>query len=95
LAVGSQPWGRVASFPLPPKELLSVQRSSRAFATAAVVAGLGGLAAVALGAQPARRGATTVRALPPLVVTRTVTDVHTVTRVRRDLPPLTNGQGGG
>ncbi len=72
-----------------------MQRSSRAFATAAVVAGLGGLAAVALGSQPARRGVTTVRPLPPRVVTRTVTDVHTVTRVRRDLPPLPGEHGSG
>ena len=69
-----------------------MQRSSRAIATAAVVAALGGLAAIALGAQ-ARPAVTTVRALPPLVVTRTVTDVHTVTRVRRDLPPLQGGSG--
>jgi len=71
-----------------------VQRSSKAIATTAVVAGLGGLAAIALGAQPARRAATTVRPLPPRIVTQTVTDVHTVTRIRRDLPPLPAGSGG-
>jgi hypothetical protein len=65
-----------------------VQRSSRAFATAAVVAGLGGLAAIALGSQPDRRGTAAKTALTPLRVVRTQTEVHTITRVRRDLPPI-------
>jgi hypothetical protein len=65
-----------------------VQRSSRALASAAVVAGLGGLTAIALGSQPDRHGATTKTALTPLRVVRTQVEVHTITRVRRDLPPL-------
>ncbi len=71
-----------------------MQRSSRALATAAVVAGLGALAAIALGSQPGRRRATAAIAPTPRVVVRTQTDVHTVTRVERDLPPLpgTNGR---
>jgi len=65
-----------------------MQRStSRALASAAVVAGLGGLAAIALGSQPGRRRATATT-LTPRVVVRTQTDVHTITRVKRDLPPL-------
>lgn len=66
-----------------------MQRSSRAVASAAVVAGLGGLAAIALGSQPGRRRVVTVT---PRVVVRTQTDVHTITRVKRDLPPLTSPQ---
>ncbi len=65
-----------------------MQRSSRALASAAVVAGLGGLTAIALGSQPDRHGTTTKTALTPLRVVRTQVEVHTVTRVRRDLPPL-------
>lgn len=70
-----------------------MHRSSRAIATAAVVAALGGLAAVALGAQPGRTATTRAKPLAPVVVTRTVTDVHTVTRVKRDLPPVQGGSG--
>lgn len=65
-----------------------MQRSSRAVATAAVVAGLGGLAAVALGSQPDARRAATARPLPPLRIVRTQVEVHTITRIERDLPPL-------
>jgi len=66
-----------------------MQRStSRALASAAVVAGLGGLAAIALGSQPGRRRATAATTLTPRIVVRTQTDVHTITRVKRDLPPL-------
>lgn len=64
-----------------------MQRSSRAVATAAVVAGLGGLAAIALGSQPGRTRTATTRPLPPLRVVRTQVEVHTITRVKRDLPP--------
>jgi hypothetical protein len=64
-----------------------VQRSSRAVATAAVVAGLGGLAAIALGSQPGPRRTATTRPLPPLRVVRTQVEVNTITRIKRDLPP--------
>lgn len=64
-----------------------MQRSSRAVATAAVVAGLGGLAAIALGSQPGRSRTATVRPLPPLRIVRTQVEVHTITRVKHDLPP--------
>lgn len=64
-----------------------MQRSSRAVATAAVVAGLGGLAAIALGSQPGRTRTATTRPLPPLRVVRTQVEVHTITRIKRDLPP--------
>ena len=68
-----------------------MQRSSRALASAAVVAGLGGLAAVALGSQPAKQSATTRVVLAPLRVVRTQVEVQTITRVRRDLPPRAGG----
>ncbi len=68
-----------------------MQRISRVIATAAVVAGLGGLAAVALGSQPAGRGATTKTMLAPLRVVRTQVEVQTITRVRHDLPPKAGG----
>ncbi len=68
-----------------------MQRSSRAIATAAVVAGLGGLAAIALGSQPARHGATTKVVLTPIRVVRTQVEVQTIVRVRHDLPPKAGG----
>lgn len=65
-----------------------MQRSSRAVATAAVVAGLGGLAAIALGSQPGRTRTATTRPLPPLRIVRTQVQIQTITRVKRDLPPV-------
>jgi type IV secretory pathway VirB10-like protein len=61
--------------------------SRTAIATAAVIAGLGGLATAALTARPG--GGTTVAATAPAPrpIVRTTTEVHTIVRVRRDLPP--------
>lgn len=53
-----------------------------AFATAAVLAGLGGLAAAALTARPDGHAAAAAATAPPPIV-RTTTEVHTITRVRR------------
>jgi len=60
-----------------------------AIPTAAVVAGLGALAAVALTSQRGGDGsaAAAATAPPPRVRTVRVVEVHTITRVRRDLPP--------
>ena len=57
-----------------------------AFATAAVLAGLGGLATAALTARPDGPSATAAATAPPPIV-RTTTEVHTITRVRRVLAP--------
>jgi hypothetical protein len=60
--------------------------SRTAIATAAVLAGLGGLATAALTSRP-DGGAPTAAATTPAPGGRTTTEVHTIVRVRRDLPP--------
>jgi len=60
--------------------------SRTAVATAAVIAGLGGLATAALTSRPDGGAPTAVATAPPPLV-RTTTEVHTIVRVRHDAPP--------
>ncbi|MBS1869391.1 MAG: hypothetical protein JSS99_06975 [Actinobacteria bacterium] len=63
-------------------------RPRSAIPTAAVLAGLGGLAAAALSSQPGSDGAATAAAtVPPRTRTLRAVEVHTITRVLHDLPP--------